>query len=165
MPVDDRPSTIQDWLQRIEVVFSVLLLATIAITIAPLEPSLGEWTLWVVFLIPGLLGLAALFEVGIDVFRLLSTRSNSQSTTISRQALVGKVAVIGVLGILAGITLFLIVQTILVVTIVETHGGVMFGPILFTFTGGLLAVVVLVRSIGRQLLSKRTLGQTQDLQP
>lgn len=164
MPVDERPSNIRNWLQRIEVVFSVLLLATIAVTVTPLEPSLGEWTLWVVFFIPGLLSLAALLGVGIDVFRVFITRSTSQSDAISRRILIGKVAIMGAIGLLAGITLFLVVQTVLIATIIETGGGVIFGPFLFSFTGGLLAVVVLARTAGQRFVSDRIVGQTPEMQ-
>lgn len=165
MPVDDRSSTIRDQIQRIEVVLSALLLAMIAITIAPLEPSLGEWTLWVVFLLPGVLGLAALVGVGIDVFKLVSTRSNTQTATAPRWIVLGKLAVIGTICVLAGGTLFLVVQTILIVTIVDTGGGVMFGPILFAFTGGFLAIVVLVRVVSQRFFAARMPNRTREIQP
>lgn len=163
MPVDDRPSTIRDRIQRIEVVLSVLLLVMVAITIAPLEPSLGEWTLWVVFLLPGVLGLAALVGVGIDVFKMVSKRSNSKTATAPRWIVFGKLAAIGTIGILAGCTLFLIIQTILIVTIVDTGGGVMFGPILFSFTGSLLAIALLARTVGQRVLDARIPNRTREI--
>lgn len=139
-------------LRSIEVTLSVLLLAAVALNPTVGSTALGEWILWIVFVVPGLLGIAALVGAGIDAYATATGQErDSQRSGASRWVVVGRLAVAGVIGALAIVTLFLVVQTILVVTVIDTGGGVVFGPILYSFAGSVLAVVVLLRSAGEIL--------------
>lgn len=157
MPVDDRPFNVRHSIRGIEVAFSVLVLAIVATAVSSLEPRLGDWIVWVIFLIPGTLAVASLLGAGVDVFGVVSGTGTAQP----RRRVLGTLLVAGATGILATITLLLIVQTVLTVT-VGTGGGVLFGPILFTFTGGLLAIVVLTRAVGRRYVEDTARNRRQN---
>lgn len=165
MPVDSWPSTVRRWLRRIELTFSILLLAALAVIAVSISAVLDEIALWIGFLLPGLLGLAALVGAGLDAHGLIRNRESSRIRGSSRWIVIGGLAVAGAIGLLAVVTLFVVVQTILVVTVVDTGGGVMFGPILFMFSGSILAVAVLLRSAGETVLVARGLLDPPNTRP
>lgn len=142
---DGRSSSYRNWLGYLEVAISLLHLTAIAVIALSVSATLEELAASLSFLIPGLLGLMALVSSVFDVYLIRSQNANPRKN-ISWWLLLGRLVVTGVIGLLAVATLFLILQTILIVTVINTGGGVIFGPILWTFTGTSLAVMVLLRS-------------------
>jgi|GEM_PF-4208535 len=151
-----RLSTIRHEIRRVEITSSALLLAALALGGLSLSPRVTEGALLVVFVIPGLLGLVALAGAGIDVFNIHATWKAGEADRRRRASVTGKLLVPGVTGVLAGVTLFWIGQTVLVLTVVDTGGGVIFGHLFFMATGTLLAVVILLRAVGQRFVHKES---------
>lgn len=154
MPADDRSSTYRSWLRRIELACSLVLLTAMA-TIALSDSEIrNELALSIGFFVPGVLGLSALISSGLDVYAILR-REPGRTKGESRWLLTGRVVLASTIGLLAAATLFLVIQTILIVTVIDTGGGVVFGPILWMFTGSVLAVAVLLRFAGETIPHRR----------
>lgn len=145
MSADDRSLLYQRWLRHIELALSFLLLAAIGVLGVSNSATIDELTLVVVFFVPGLLSVTALVSSGVDVYQL-TWKGASLQTSSSRWPVVGTLALTGISGLLAIGTLFIVVQTILVATVIETGGGVILGPFLWMLTGTALAVVICLRS-------------------
>lgn len=119
-------------------------MATIALSDSEIR---NELALSIGFFVPGVLGLSAFISSGLDVYVILR-RETGRTKGESRWLLTGRVVLASTIGLLAAATLFLVIQTILIVTVIDTGGGVVFGPILWMFTGSVLAVAVLLRFAG-----------------
>ena len=155
MSADDQSLPSQRWFHHLELGVSLLLIAAIALLRLADSGALNELALLLLFFIPGFLGLVALANVGFEVY-LLKWGTTSLKHSSSRVTLFATLALTGIIALLAVITLSIIAQTILVVTVVDTGGGVIFGPVLWAFTGGILAVVICVRfAVERFLLGER----------
>lgn len=150
-----RLSTIHHWIRRVEFTCSALLLAALALGGLSISSRLTEVALLVAFLIPGFLGLVALAGVGVDLFDMYSTWKRVESQRRRLMPVAGKLVVTAVTGVLAVVTLFWVVQTILVLTVVDTGGGVIFSHLFFMFTGTLLAGVIVLRTVGKQFVYGR----------
>lgn len=145
MSADDRSLLYQRWLRHTELALSFLLLVAMGVLGVSNSATIDELTLMVVFLVPGLLSVAALVSCGLDVYQLTWNGASLQ-TSSSRWIVITTLCLTGVIGLLAIGTLFIVVQTILVVTVIDTGGGVILGPFLWMLTGTALAVVICLRS-------------------
>lgn len=145
MSADDRSPLYQRWLRHTELTLSVLLLATIGVLGVSNSATIDEMGLLVVFAVPGLLSVTALVSTGCDVYQLTLNGASLQ-TSSSRWLVIGTLCLTGITGLLGIGTLSIVVQTILVVTVIDTGGGVILGPLLWMLTGTALAVVICLRS-------------------
>lgn len=148
------------WILGVEIVFSALTLVLVFSVLTPISFTIRTPSVWIVYLVPGSLGLAAILGAGIDSFGMISIREGVGLEGRSRWVVFGTLALSCVIGILAIGTLFFVLQTFLIVTVVDTGGGVLFGPVLFLSTGSLLAVVILVRTVGCRLILARHMAVT-----
>ncbi len=153
MSLDDAPLPSQRRVRQIELALACLLLGAMAVLSASDSATLAEAGLTVSFLVPGLLSLVALVSAGWTVYLLVWTERDRRIRDSWPR--LGTLAVTGVIVSLAVTTLYFVVQTILVATVIDTGGGVMFGPILGTATGVALATLVCLRSVVGVLLADR----------
>lgn len=151
MSDDVRPSRTRYWLRRLEFAFALLVLVALLLIVVSISPILEEIALAIAFFFPGLLGVVALVNAARDGY-LFTRKQTGPIPSDSQWLVLGRLIVTGISGLLAIATLFIIVQTILIVTVIDTGGGVVFGPLLWMVTGSSLAVVVVFRSVVESLL-------------
>lgn len=144
MVFDGQHARIRGWLRHIEFDLSVLLLAALVVDGIAISATLSQLAFFFGFFVPIFLAVTVLLRSGLDMYLISQTRGQTV-TNLSRWHFLLQFTIFWILSLLAVATLSIVFLTFAGPTMVDTEGGVVFGPVLWMLVGTILALVILLR--------------------